>query len=88
VKIVVVCGSGLGSSFMLALQVKKMVAELGVDAEVTHTDLTTAVAEQADYYIGASEIMEQLRGYKTISIKNMFQSDEIKQALQENILNR
>lgn len=72
---------------MLSLQVKRVMEELGIDADVTHTDLTTAAAEQADYYIGASEIMDQLRGYQTISIKNMFQLDEIKQAIQEKILN-
>lgn len=87
-KILVVCGSGLGSSFMLELNVKKATKELGIDAEVTHTDLTTAKSEQADYYIGSGDIMDQLNGEsrKTISLKNMFNMDELKQALQANIL--
>lgn len=87
-KILVVCGSGLGSSFMLELNVKKATKELGIDAEVTHTDLTTAKSEQADYYIGSGDIMDQLSGgsRKTISLKNMFNMDELKQALQANIL--
>ncbi|WP_028776238.1 PTS sugar transporter subunit IIB [Shimazuella kribbensis] len=85
-KILVVCGSGLGSSFMLELNVKKAMKELGIDAEVTHTDLTTAKSEQADYYIGSGDIMDQLSGdHKTISLKNMFNMDELKQALQANI---
>lgn len=87
-KILVVCGSGLGSSFMLELNVKKATKELGIDAKVTHTDLTTAKSEQADYYIGSGDIMDQLSGEsrKTISLKNMFNMDELKQALQANIL--
>jgi PTS system ascorbate-specific IIB component len=87
-KILVVCGSGLGSSFMLELNVKKAIKELGIEAEVTHTDLTTAKSEQADYYIGSGDIMDQLSGdnRKTISLKNMFNMDELKQALQTNIL--
>jgi PTS system ascorbate-specific IIB component len=87
-KILVVCGSGLGSSFMLELNVKKATKELGIDAEVTHTDLTTAKSEPADYYIGSGDIMDQLAGdsRKTISLKNMFSMDELKQALQANIL--
>jgi PTS system ascorbate-specific IIB component len=86
-KILVVCGSGLGSSFMLELNVKKATKELGIDAEVTHTDLTTAKSEQADYYIGSGDIMDQLgESKKTISLKNMFNMDELKQALKENIL--
>lgn len=85
-KILVVCGSGLGSSFMLELNVKKAIKELGIDAEVTHTDLTTAKSEPADYYIGSGDIMDQLSGRKTISLKNMFSMDELKQALKANIL--
>jgi PTS system ascorbate-specific IIB component len=85
-KILVVCGSGLGSSFMLELNVKKATKELGIEADVSHTDLTTAKSEQADYYIGSGDIMDQLSGEKTISLKNMFSMDELKQALQANIL--
>ena len=34
-KITAVCGTGLGSSFMLEMNVKKVLKELGVTAEVT-----------------------------------------------------
>ncbi|MEB2282666.1 PTS sugar transporter subunit IIB [Lysinibacillus xylanilyticus] len=78
-KILVVCGNGLGSSFIMELNVKKALAELGKVAEVTHTDLASAKAEKADIYIGAEDIVHQLgeRGH-IVSIVNMMSISEIK----------
>ena len=79
-KILVVCGNGLGSSFIMELNVKKALTELGKVAEVTHTDLASAKAEKADIYIGAEDIVNQLvedRGH-IVSIVNMMSISEIK----------
>lgn len=83
-KILVVCGNGLGSSFMMALTVKKALAELGKEAEVTHTDLTTATSEKADVYIGAGDIVDQLDNgmRKIVRIVNMMSIAEIKSKLE------
>ena len=48
-KILVVCGNGLGSSFMVEMNVKSILKDLGIEAEVDHTDLTTSKSENADY---------------------------------------
>lgn len=83
-KILAVCGNGLGSSFIMELNVKKALTELGKAAEVTHTDLTSAKAEKADIYIGAGDIVEQLdesKG-KIVSIVNMMSISEIKLKLE------
>jgi len=79
-KILVVCGNGLGSSFIMELNVKKALLELGKKAEVTHTDLTSATAEKADIYIGAGDIVDQLdNGVRQIvRIVNMMSIPEIK----------
>jgi len=82
-KILVVCGNGLGSSFIMELNVKKALTELGKVAEVTHTDLASAKAEKADIYIGADDIVNQLpeeRGH-IVSIVNMMSISEIKAKL-------
>lgn len=87
-KILVVCGNGLGSSFIVEMNVKKVLVELGLNADVSHTDLATGKTEQADYYIGSIEIMDQLQdGHrKTISLKNLFDMNELTEALKTNIL--
>jgi PTS system ascorbate-specific IIB component len=87
-KILVVCGIGLGSSFIIEMNVKKVLKELGIEGEVSHTDLTTGKTEKADYYIGSPEIMEQLDNgtRKTISLTNLFSMPELTEAIKKHIL--
>jgi ascorbate PTS system EIIB component len=35
-KFLVVCGNGLGSSFIVEMNVKKVLKELGIEGEVSH----------------------------------------------------
>lgn len=37
-KIMAICGSGLGSSFMVEMNIKKVLKKMGVEAEVEHSD--------------------------------------------------
>lgn len=87
-KILAVCGNGLGTSFMLSINVNKVLKELNIDAECKNIDLASAKTESADYYIGSPEIMEQLEDgkRKTIQVINMVSVDEIKQALTLHVL--
>ncbi|PKG24629.1 PTS sugar transporter subunit IIB [Niallia nealsonii] len=58
-KILAVCGSGLGSSFMLELNVQEVLKELGVTGiEVEHSDLSSATPDAADLFIAAIDIAE------------------------------
>lgn len=38
-KIMAICGSGLGSSFMVEMNIKKVLKKLEIEAEVEHSDL-------------------------------------------------
>ena len=82
-KILAVCGNGLGSSMMLAMTVKKVIGSMGVTADVSNTDLASSKTERADYYIGSPEIMAQLDDgtRKVISVKNLLSASEIEEAL-------
>jgi len=84
-KILVVCGNGLGSSFIMEMNVKKILVELGVEAQVSHTDLTTSKTEQADIYLGSADIVNQLDdGTRTVvALQNILNQAEIKGALQK-----
>ena len=86
-KIMVVCGNGLGSSFIMEMNVKKALTEMGKTAEVGHTDLTSAKSEQADIYIGAADIVGQLDdGSRTIvTLENMMSISEIKSKLESHL---
>lgn len=87
-KILAVCGNGLGTSFMLSLNVNKAMKELNISGDCKNMDLASAKTETADFYIGSPEIMEQLKdgNKKVISIVNMVNLNEIKEALTKNIL--
>ena len=87
-KILAVCGNGLGSSFMISINVNKVMKELGIEGECKNMDLASAKSEVADYYIGSPEIMEQLQDgkRKTIPLINLVSLNEIKKALEDNIL--
>ncbi|RNA67689.1 PTS sugar transporter subunit IIB [Alteribacter keqinensis] len=86
-KLLVVCGNGLGSSFMVEMNVKKVLNELGIDAEVSHTDLATSKTELADYYIGSRDIIMNLDdgNRKIIPLTNLMDQQELKEALQKHL---
>lgn len=81
--ILVCCGSGLGSSFMIEINIKKVLKELSVTAEVDHIDLSSAAGTKADIYVGTRDIASELEnlGGKVISLNNMIDAQELKEKL-------
>ena len=84
-KILVVCGNGLGSSFIVEMNVKNVLKDMGVEASVAHTDLTTAKSEEADLYIGSRDLISNLEdGYKTIEgLTNILDQNELRSVLEK-----
>ncbi|MGL6167178.1 MAG: PTS sugar transporter subunit IIB [Fusobacteriaceae bacterium] len=86
-KIMVLCGNGLGSSFMMEINVKKALKQLGKEANVDHTDLTTAKSETADIFIGAKDIMDNFvrEGSVIIGLENIMSISDIKEKLSAHV---
>ncbi|PSA90545.1 PTS lactose transporter subunit IIB [Bacillus atrophaeus] len=86
-KILIVCGNGLGSSFIVEMNVKKIIEELNIDAEVSHTDLTSSKTETADLYLGSTDIVSSLDdGTRTVAgLKNLLDQNEIIEAILNNL---
>lgn len=57
-KIMAVCGSGLGSSFMVELNIKKVLKKINKEAEVTHSDLASATPDSADLFVMTKDLAE------------------------------
>ena len=55
-KIMAICGSGLGSSFMVEMNIKKVLKKLNIEAEVEHSDLSSAAPGAADVFVMAKDI--------------------------------
>lgn len=86
-KILVVCGNGLGSSFIVEMNVKTILKEMGVEAEVSHTDLTTSKTEKADLYLGAKDLVEALDdGTRNVAkLTNILDMDELRSVLEKHL---
>lgn len=84
-KILVCCGSGLGSSFMIEMNIKKVLKELNVNAEVEHSDLSSAKGIKADVYVGTRDIAGQLTslGGQVISLNSMIDMKELKEKISD-----
>ena len=72
-KIMAVCGSGLGSSFMMEMNIKKVLKTIGVEAEVEHSDLGSVTPDVADVFVMAKDIAysANLPEQKVIIINNI-----------------
>ena len=61
-KILAVCGMGLGTGLLLRMQAEKALKELGIDADLEVADMGTAraLASSADLILTSRELAEQL----------------------------
>jgi PTS system ascorbate-specific IIB component len=87
-KILIVCGNGLGSSFMVSLKVEKILKDMGIEASVEHTDLTTAKGMSADLYLGAADLVSgiQAPGRNVVGLVNLLDDAKLKSVIEEHIL--
>jgi PTS system ascorbate-specific IIB component len=62
VKILAVCGMGLGTGLLLRMQAEKALKELGIDADLEVADIGTAraLAATADLILTSEELAAQL----------------------------
>ncbi|WP_462398864.1 PTS sugar transporter subunit IIB [Lacticaseibacillus pantheris] len=90
-KILAVCGFGVGSSMVLKMTLDKVVRELGVDATVENTDISSAKATPADVYFTSFELKPDLEAStdKPIyAIKRYMNKDEVEAAMNDYLATR
>lgn len=80
-KILAVCGMGLGSGLLLRMQAEKALKELGVKADLEVADIGTAraLAPTADVIITSEELAQQLGAVKpkVVTISNFIDLREM-----------
>lgn len=58
-KFLAICGSGLGSSFMVQMNIEKILKELGVkNVDVEHADISSASSGVADVFFMAKDVAD------------------------------
>lgn len=82
-KIICICGSGLGSSFLVEMNVQKVLKELGLnDIEVEHTDLGSAWPGIADLIVCGNDLYDNLERFgDTMGLMNIMDKVELKEKL-------
>lgn len=82
-KIVCVCGLGMGSSLILKMGVEKAMSDLGVACDVEHWAAGTMQGMNPDLIVAAEDFREELAGQdNVVFVRNVVKSEEIKKSLQ------
>ncbi len=86
IKIVTVCGFGIGTSVILKISTEKALKQMNIEGEVECTDKTSAKSLVADVYLTSKAIAQELISEvnkPVIIIESFLNVDEITTKLQE-----
>lgn len=87
-KIMAVCGSGFGSSFMVEMNITDVLNELGVadQYEASHTSLADVTAGDADIFVTGADLADSASHLpELIVLDSLLDRDELKTKIQEKI---
>lgn len=84
-KFAAVCGSGLGSSFMVEMNINSVLKKLGVDGvEVTHFDMGSATPDSADVFFVASDLADSAEHLgEVVVLDSIIDMDELEQKVEK-----
>ena len=82
-KILAVCGNGLGSSLMLKINIDSVVRELAIPyVEVNHCDLTSVASEKADLVVVTKDLASCVEtSLPVIALSSIMSKMELKEKL-------
>ena len=81
-KVLAVCGFGIGTSLILRITIEKVFKDMGIDAEVENVDIMTASSVPADLIFTSQELCSQLEGKTKVAVivvSNFLSYDEIRE---------
>jgi ascorbate PTS system EIIB component len=89
VKIIAICGAGIGSSGILKVNAERVLAKLGIEAEVTAADIGSLeeFAKDAQVILTSAEFVEAIgkTWADVIVIENYFDTAELTAKLEESL---
>lgn len=84
-KILTVCGAGLGSSFACQMSVEAVLKELGVQATLDHTDISSVGGQKADIILSGKNFEKQFERINytcpAVFLNKLVDKKEIKEKL-------
>lgn len=88
VKILFVCGAGLGSSFACQMAAEDVLNKLGVEAKLDHSDISSAASEKPDIIITAQNFKSQFEKFSIdpqhttiVYLRNIVSKPEIEEKI-------
>lgn len=88
-KIIAICGAGIGSSAILKVNAERALARLGIEADVTAADIASVqtAAADAQVILTSAEFVEAIgKTYADIIVvENYFDAEELSRKLQESL---
>lgn len=84
-KIITVCGNGIGSSLMLRLKVEEICAESGIAVDVESCDFNSVLSKQPDLIITVAELAKQLPAGQPVAVVRSYIN---KKKIQEDALEK
>lgn len=87
-KLLAVCGMGIGTSVLLKMNAEKVLSTLGIEATVDATDLATAQERRdAQVILTTPDLVEKLQGLpaEVIAIEHFFDLEEITEKLERSL---
>lgn len=86
-KIVAICGVGLGTSGILKVNAERVLDRLGIDADVTASDVASVATAAADAQVilASPELVDRIGATNAdvIVVENYFDLDELERKLDE-----
>lgn len=82
IKVVTVCGNGIGSSLLLRMKVEAIAKDLGIDVDAESCDSNAAVGKNADLYVTVKEFEDIFpEGTKLCIVKSYTNRKKIEESL-------
>ena len=83
-KIMTVCGFGVGTSLLLKMTVDSILEEEGINGYVEAIDMTSACGNSADLILTSKEIGKEIEGQvsgKLVYISNFMDKEKVKEKI-------
>ena len=85
VKILTVCGNGIGSSLMCAMKIEEICEEEGIKASVNSCDFNSVTGKDVDLIVTIKELADQITTIKKTTISSYTNKQKIKEDVLEAI---
>ena len=89
-KIVAVCGMGIGTSVLLKMNIEKVIVQLGLEATVEAVDMSTARSAgfEANIVMTTPDLVDKLQGLpaEIIEVEHFFDLEELQTKLTKSLL--